>query len=494
MNDPAKNQGYFDLPALFFGSKRSGSKKNARAAQSGAFDPKAHYQNAWQILKKAPLLFALKLGAGLASGALWIGIALLVTLPLLLLVGRSLEGAVPGLRGVMATGAEFLSHLSHPLFILGFFGLLAGAWAMSLCTHAFASAGIWATLRRGVRQEQVFFNSEQNSLRGFLELLRGGVAYFPRVLRLQLMVACTRVILALLGILLVTGVLLATTRGVFAGSPVLVRAFLWAWPLTLLSGFAVLVRLSTEVAAASVILDDFPIGRALLRGATFVVHSFVPVYRLFLYGAKLFLLPLVFYWIVVIGQNMVFVFPSLGPLFAVLRVLAFIILFVASSIIAVFFKAAIFSYYESVQTGGFPDSIRFAANQMGTSQNHKTSHQSTLNSTQGSMPKPSSPARIKMTRETTLEEFLPGSYPNIIELSELIRAPEEYEEEPEDVQESEDVQSEPQIEEDGAPDEGEDSNTSSTVMGMPAPSKLSIPTPRDLSNNDISGADDDSNS
>ncbi|AWV89243.1 hypothetical protein [Bradymonas sediminis] len=555
MNEPAKKQGYFNPRALFslpFGDR------SARGARRDAFDPKGYFQHARQILTKAPLLFALKIGASVASGAVWLGIALFVTLPILLVLGESLENAMPGLAGISATVAEVLAFLTQPAFVLGALGLIAGAWATSLCLHAFASAGIWATLRRAIHQEAEFYASDTNSLRGCLTLLKDGTASFGRVLGLQLMVACTSAIVLFLGVLLLNGILFSTTRGAFAGSPVLVRAFLWAWPLTLFSSFAILVRLSTEVAAAAMMLDDLPIGRALAKGARFVVDAFVPVYRLFLYAAKLFLWPLVFYYGVLIAQNLVFVIPSLSPLFAALRLLAFVILFVTSSVIAVFFKAAIFSYYQTAKSGGAYTSNRPHAAKMASSQN----------STRNNMQKPASPARIKMTSETTLDDYMPVSYPNIIDISELVRAPkEEAVEQPEapsdaaimkthtgvpgfgTLQKDEDAEPVEEAPESSVTEakeaalvpaqEDQDENTSddetssggykklaipkpnfapptdsqatpgsndaqdngateaaptSTIVGMPAPRKLSIPKPPGLSTPERTDAEDDPNS
>ena len=154
MNEPAKNQHYFNPRALFslpFGDKR------ARGARRDTFDPKGYFRHARQMLTKAPLLFALKIGASVASGAVWLGIALFVTLPILLVLGQSLERAMPGLAGISATVAEVLAYLTQPAFVVGAVGLIAGAWATSLCLHAFASAGIWATLRRAIQQDAEFF-------------------------------------------------------------------------------------------------------------------------------------------------------------------------------------------------------------------------------------------------------------------------------------------------------------------------------------------------
>lgn|GEM_PF-6885594 len=464
---------------------------------SDKFEPKIYYQDAWKILKKAPFLFALKLAASVASAMIWLGISVLLALPILWTLGvalrQNLAGILPG--GIGATLDSVLSRLANPSYLLGISGILASAWALSLCAHALASASIWATLRRAIRDAAAFHDAKYNSLPGMRTLLKDGIAHFPRVLRLQVVVACSRALVALLGALLVTGVLLATTLGVFAGASVLTRAFLWAWPLTLLSGFALLMRLSAEVSAAPMILEELPTGRSILRGAAFVVDSFVPVYRLFLYAAQLFLLPLLFYWFVAIAQNIVFVLPGLAGLFGVLRVLGFLILFVASAIIAVLFKAAIFSYYEAVQSGAV------------TRAGQSTLHHSSLDSTKGLMQKPANPARIKMTQATTLEEFLPVAYPNIIPLSELIRAPEENPSDADNAEETAGLKTRP-----GLPGFGDfaglfgpksgDAETSQEaspeISDAPpkedAPRKLTIPTPRDLSNHDIFGADDDPNS
>lgn len=468
---------------------------------SDKFEPKIYYRGAWQILKKAPVLFALNLAASLASGVLWVGVSVLIALPIVWALGSALRQSLAGLwpASLGATHGDALAYLGNPLYLLGILGVAASAWALSLCAHALASASIWATLGRAICDRAAFNRTAYHSLAGMRTLLKDGIAHFPRVLRLQVVVACSRAIVVLVGALVVGGVLLATTLGAFAGAPALTRAFLWAWPLTLLSAFALLMRLSAEVSAAPVILEGRPIGNSVLEGAAFVLKSFVPVYHLFLYAAQLFLLPLLFYWFVAIAQNIVLVFPGLAGLFGVLRVAGFLVLFVASAIIAVLFKAAIFSYYQAVHSGAVAISA------------HAAHHPTSLDSTRGHMQKPANPARIKMTQATTLEDFLPAAYPNIIPLSELIRAPEEDPSSADGGEEPAGLKTRPGLpgfgDFDGLirPESGDDeASGGASAEGCAqapgedddAPSedaakKLTIPSPRDLSSHDIFGADED---
>lgn len=481
MNKSAKNQGHFDPRARFadFGDAVFGAR---RSDQKTDFDPSIYFKNAWEILKQAPLLFVLKLGATLMSAVVWLGVAVVVALPILAVLNRSLgqglAGSFPAASRLTSTMAELTGYLGQPAYLLGVLGLIGGGWALSFCIHALASAGIWATIGRAIGGDAAFYQTKPISLPGSAQLLNHAAAHFSRVLGLQSLAVCARAVVWLLGAITLISVWLATTKGIFADASVLVRAVVWALPCTLLSGFALLTRLSTEVAAVPLIFEKLPAGRALLKGASIVCGSFVPVYRLFLYAAKLFLLPLVFYWLVAIAQNLVFVVPSLSPLFGVLRVVSFVILIVTSSVIAVFFKAAVFSYYHAAQSNGAFNSHQIYASQMGHSIDHKTTHLGSQNPTKGNMPNRSTPTRIYMTRETTLQDFLPDTYPNIVELSDLIRTPpKKASDAPTDLAENSDLRS---------PQAGVDSTGK-------APKKLSIPTPRELSSDDVFSSDDDAN-
>jgi hypothetical protein len=413
------------LPGGLFNKRSRGSGKSEK------FDPKFHYREAWRLLKNDLLVFLFKLASDLGRAALWFASVSLIGLSVVIAIRGSIDASMPQLV------AQLARHLSRPAFLIGVGGLLAATWALSLCVDSLALSGIWGVFEQRVRGDAHSNESFGGRLiAGISDLLRNTTRHFPRVLGLQIIGLAAQTIVALLGAMTLAGVLLATTRnGAFADASVWTRALLWALPCTMLGAFGLLVRLCVELAAAPLIIDGHSPGRAIFEAAKVVTRRFVELYRLLLFAATLLLLPLSLYWVVFIVQSLVAELPAMGPALVLFRLAADLALFVSSGIIAVLFKGALFVYYHRLvyrsQIAYYRPSMSRDAVLMENDKMTDIRRTSRIRSVTLPGLDSQNPARVDMTANTNLDDFLPGEYANIVSLDEIISTPDENSDGPE---------------------------------------------------------------
>lgn len=363
------------------------------------FDPKVYFRGAWHLVKQDPFIFAWKWLGDVARAVVSIGA--LVVLGVVLFVG--LTGALDTPAGPFVGFDAFVADVASPQFVIGAAGLLFCAWLIGLTLDVLTLSGIWGTFAKGARGE---------SIQRFRTFFSSLTTRFPAVLSLRITALAAQSVVVLLGLMVLAGIWGATTGdGSFAEASIWVRSLLWATPLTLMAGFAALIRLTMEVAAAPLILERRSLGDAIATAAELVTRRFAEVYRLVIVAAGLLLVPLFFYWGVLIFHNLTLDMPELAPLTGMLRLVGEVVLFVTTGAIAVMFYGALFLYY-AVEMGmidEIPDE---------KSKKSRPERATQRTSRRGS-PKP---GRLKFDRHTTIEDLLPDEYPNVLSVDEVIGA------------------------------------------------------------------------
>jgi hypothetical protein len=366
------------------------------------FEPKAYFWGAWHLIKQDLFIFAWKL---LADGArAVVSIATLLAIGVVLFV--SLTGAMATQAGPFVGLERFVADLATPQFVIGAAGLLFCAWLIGLTLDVLALSGIWGTFAQGARGRPI---------RRFRTFFANLTTRFPAVLSLRITTLAAQGIVGLLGLMVLVGIWGATTGdGTFADSSVWVRALLWATPLTLMAGFAALVRLTMEVAAAPLIMERRSLGDAIATAAELVTRRFAQVYRLVIVAAGLLLVPLFFYWGVLIFQNLTLDMPELAPLTGMLRLVGEVVLFVTTGAIAVAFYGALFVYY-AVEMGMI-DEIPGEKEK----KDKATSPSFAGRGPRAEQPRGPRTGPVRFDKHTTIEELLPVEYPNIMTVDEVL--------------------------------------------------------------------------
>lgn len=413
----------------------TGNHSEDHAQPGEKFDPKVYFWGAWHLIKQDLFIFAWKLVADAARAV--ISVATLVVLGVVLFVG--LTGALAAPAGPIVGFELFIADLATPQFVIGAVGLLFCSWLVGLTIDVLTLSGIWGTFAQGARGKPI---------RRFRTFFSSLSKRFPAVLSLRITTLAAQGIVGLLGLMVLVGVWGATTGdGTFAESSVWTRALLWATPLTLMAGFAALVRLTMEVAAAPLILERRSLGDAIATAAELVTRRFAQVYRLVIVAAGLLLVPLFFYWGVLIFQNLTLDMPELAPLTGMLRLVGEVVLFVTTGAIAVMFYGALFLYY-AVEMGMIDEIPKGNRNTGKTRRLDRAARRGTPN-----------PGRVPFDRHTTIEELLPDEYPNIMTVDEVIGADEQSADDLPDDEQSDDEQSDDGISGDDVFDSPDDEDT-----------------------------------
>jgi hypothetical protein len=398
------------------GSPEAPSDESSHSEKSREkFEPKAYFFGAWHLLKRDLFVFLWKFGADFVRSVLTF--ATFAVIAIVVMTAFTASISVP--QGPLFGFERFVEKLATPGFTIGVAGVLFCAWLIGLMIDVLVLSGVWGTLATGARGEPI------TRFRTFFANL---TTHFPEVLSLRITTLAAQATVVLLGVTVFVSILVATTgNSAFADASIWARGLLWATPLTVLAGLVALVRLTMEVAAAPLLLEGRSLGDSILVAARLVTKRFADVYRLLIVAASLLLIPLFFYWGVLIFGNLTMDVAGMAPVNTLLQFAGEVILFVTSGVIGLLFYGAVFLYY---------------AHQMGMIDEipGRDSDDEPPNNSKGSSKRPSGrpvvpgggrPKGVGFGKDTTLEELLPEEYPNIVELDDVLGAEPEPEPEPE---------------------------------------------------------------
>lgn len=374
----------------------------SRKKKPDAFSAKPYYQRAWRFLRQDLLLLALKLGTKTLTSLLWVAALLGLAGVSIAGVTQQVDQTLPDQLILAQLWQRAAALAGRPDFLMSAAGILGSVWLINTSLDALARAGIWGVLAarasgQHAPQNEGFWARQARSIS---ELSAHALAHFGRVLGLRLLGLAAQATAILLALILLQGVFGATTgAGFFAHAPTIARALLWALPLTTVAAFGILVRLSVEFSSAPLMLEQKSPADALLDGAQLVIRHFIRAYRIFIFAASLLLAPLGLNWLIAMGQAFAPQTPEMLATFGLLRLAGNLVLFAATGIIAVFFRGAIFAFHADLSAPTPPSNAQM---------NHKKTTP------------PTGSAKVSMNEQTTLRDFLPEEYPNIVPISALI--------------------------------------------------------------------------
>ncbi len=290
-----------------------------------------YFWSAWELFRRDPFVLALRIGVDLVRWGLYlVGVTW---------IGALLASQWSALRATGMSSPAILQHfvrdVRSPEFIVGGTVLMGTLGLTSLALDALVSAGIWHTIASGVRDEPVEWLRTS---------LRGAARGFPDVALLRLLSSVAQWTVAILGLTLAVG-LVAGFRQSFGTDSLGLQVIALAVPLFLYAIFAALVRLTFEVASAPMFVAGRSAGEAVGEAANFAIHHFGPLYRLVVFALGLFLIPLVGYWAVLMGQNLLGGSTRLALVFGGLRVVAELALALSTGFFSILFYGALFTYY-----------------------------------------------------------------------------------------------------------------------------------------------------
>lgn len=313
-------------------------KSNAEAK------PRDYFELSLRVLLRDPLLAVWQVVADIVSYLLrplalfWVATVLLIgfrTGGLRTLSLGGLAGAIDRMDPIVAIG--------------GLVGLAAAFWLVGLTFEALFSGGIFATLERGLADDEV------GGLRLFLE--RVGVG-FPRVAVLEIFAGIAELTVMLLGATVVVALVHLFGPGGLSTAGLLTQTLALAVPSFLFFTLAILVRLTFQVATAPLFVDGNTVGEAIAEGARFLVERFAGIYRLIVFAAGLMLVPLFAYWGIVIVAAVIGPDTPFEPLFNAARIAGQVVIYTSFSVIAVLFHGALFAYYGAESgTLGIPNEL-----------------------------------------------------------------------------------------------------------------------------------------
>ncbi len=289
------------------------------------------YQRSWRLLKPVWPIFLYHLFSDFVGRATSFGFAVLV----LLLVVMDFQAFVAD-ASLLAWFPHLLETLGSPAFIVGAVTSFSILMMLVTALEALVLAGTWATFKQGLRDEPQSWGF------GFWGL---AVDHFGDVFSLWLVKLAVNAVTALLWLaILILGVQAAMSGALAAASPLFVAGS-FALGLTCFALGGLLIRLVFLVAGAPLILDNVDVGEALLRAAIFSLEHLLSLYRLFLVGLAVVLIPLGVYLAAALFNNITLIAPELAPLTALFRLGAEVLLWTSITLLTVWVYGAVFAFY-----------------------------------------------------------------------------------------------------------------------------------------------------
>ncbi len=265
-----------------------------------------------------------------------IGVVWVVILSVLALRAGELDSWTPEV--FFAVGAR----VDPVVAASGLTGLVVTLWLVGAAVESVVAGGLFASLRRGVEEDS------RTGTRGLLECVREG---FPRVFLLRITEGAAELCLVLLGVSvsIAIAVPFASYGGLATWSSAS-KAAMIAVPTFIFMSLWLLARLTFQIAAAPLFLDDTTVGTAIADGARFLLARLAGIYKILVFAATLLLVPLFAYWGWAMLESLWGIQTVLSPLFSAGRLVGQLVVYTATSLVAVLFYGALFAFY-AVETG-----------------------------------------------------------------------------------------------------------------------------------------------
>ncbi|MBA2665299.1 MAG: hypothetical protein H0U74_23625 [Bradymonadaceae bacterium] len=300
-----------------------------------------YYKTAFAVLVKNPRLVVWKIGSGFFARVA----ALIALVSIAALFAAHLDAFAHTGRS-SSWLFELNAILRSPAFLLGSCGILFVVWLSALLVDALVMGGVFSTLASGLKDgddEPIpFFERASRRLDGVI-----GLSLVSLGARAGLVLCAASVIVA--------SALALGPGGGLAELPLLGRAALWALGLSIYAVLAVLVRLSVEVVAAPMFLEDESLTESVLKAAAFVTDHVFELYRIFVTMLAVLLIPMAIYWVVLMVQNALMLAPALDLLGLAIRLAGELFLFASLAGVGVLFYGAIFAFYSERRAPGAPE-------------------------------------------------------------------------------------------------------------------------------------------
>lgn len=305
--------------------------------------------------------------------------------------------AVPAWRSVAAgsTLVDAVGHAARTLTsvsaVAAIAGLVLAGWAMSFLGYSVASGGVLGVLADAARGRRV------TPWRSFVAAVG---RRFPEAVAVRFLTSCVNVTLVTVGVgMLIAASWLAREAVQITGSTLVAPAAIWAFVAALYVVAAGLVRLTTEMVAAPIFLEDRRLGPAILDAAATIAARPVLAYRVFVQSAAVLVAPLFLYWVALFGQQLSIGTPGLSALGRLIVFLADIVLLAGFAAFAVMVQASFFAYH------GWSSGLLVLTQ----SEDEPRKRRWRLR-------------KKPIARPPTLDEMLPSEWPHVVDLDEILNA------------------------------------------------------------------------
>lgn len=387
--------------------KRIGGAKSAERTRA-----RGYVRGAWRLFRRDLLLLVWRL---LADGFQTVVALTAGGLVALLVVGRLMAAVGTG-SSLVAMADQFVGDLIAPAFIVPAAWFVAAAALWVLTVDAVVTAGIWGTLAAGVRGEPI---------RVGRSFFKHATSRFPAVLGLRITGLAVQTSVAMLAI----SVVVACALAMGLSSPLRdanpwAQGLVWAAPLTLLFVLSGLARLGVEAAAAPLMVDGQPLGRAVLGGLGFMLRHFVDLYRLLAVVLGLFLVPLTVYWAIALFQNITLVVPELSGAALLMQLVGDVILLVAGALVGILFYGALFLFYADATGRPLPPAL-MADEPPAEPPRRPSARRAAQPARDEASPPAASQRAAASRRQPSLEELLPASPEHVFALDEVLETDED---------------------------------------------------------------------
>lgn len=285
------------------------------------------------MFRRSPGLFAVRFCYDIFA----VGFRTVIGVALFLAALAHLIGALDANTPLQMWPVALISDLGEPQAVIGVAGFLFTGWMILFAAEALASAGVWGTLADLVRGREV---------RPLTTAFGRATERFADAVVVRLFTTCATVMLvSVLAGSVFGAVMVAAEFGVTVGFPTVGTAAAWALIFTLVAASVALVRLTVELVAAPLFVEDQQLGEAMLRAAGAVLRRPVFVYRLFVMAAAVLIPPLFLYYIAIMFQNVALQFDAMVGVAAILRVAADFVMLGGFAAFMVALHSMFFAYY-----------------------------------------------------------------------------------------------------------------------------------------------------
>lgn len=308
-------------------------KKQPASPPKPAFSALPYYKAALAIVFQNPRLAAWKIASDVFSRLAY-G---LIALVLIASFGTAIVTVPDAFQS-----AAFITGVTGTAFVLWLFGMFF---------NAFAHSGIYATLNHILKKSPANTPSSEapqsdNSPNPTPSFFSNALERLDAAFGLQVISWTGRFILALLAVTLAITLFSSFPLHAAALNGSAATATIWAFGLALYMVLALLVRLTIELIAAPLFLDERSLSDSILHAADFVLQYPIQLYRLFVSMLSITLIPMGVYFLLLMTQNAILMFaPPLAPVGLAIRLFADLFLFISLAVVAVIFYTAVFAFY-----------------------------------------------------------------------------------------------------------------------------------------------------